>query len=94
MDLLFVADPLESFKIYKDTTFVMMREAQARGHTLSVCEPQLRHEPGRDSVCDGITRFCVAQRVAQRQRLRFGVSDCVAVYLPPQRDGLCLCFGV
>jgi len=40
MDLLFVADPLESFKIYKDTTFVMMREAQARGHTLSVCEPQ------------------------------------------------------
>ena len=40
MDLLFVADPLESFKIYKDTTFVMMREVQARGHTISVCEPQ------------------------------------------------------
>ena len=39
MHLLFVADPIESFKIYKDTTFAMMREAQRRGHTLSVCEP-------------------------------------------------------
>ena len=38
MNILFVADPLESFKIYKDTTFVMMREAQKRGHTLSACE--------------------------------------------------------
>jgi glutathione synthase len=40
MKLLFVADPLESFKIYKDTTFVMMREAQQRGHSISACEPK------------------------------------------------------
>ena len=40
MHILFIADPLESFKIYKDTTFSMMREAQRRGHTLSVCEPK------------------------------------------------------
>jgi glutathione synthase len=40
MNLLFIADPLESFKIYKDSTFAMMREAQARGHLLSVCGPQ------------------------------------------------------
>jgi len=40
MKLLFIADPLPSFKIYKDTTFAMMREAQRRGHTLAVCEPQ------------------------------------------------------
>ncbi len=40
MHILFVADPLSSFKIYKDTTFAMMREAQRRGHTLSVCEPK------------------------------------------------------
>jgi len=40
MHLLFIADPLESFKIYKDSTFAMMREAQARGHLLSVCGPQ------------------------------------------------------
>jgi len=40
MNLLFVADPLESFKTYKDTTFAMMREAQKRGHHLSACEPR------------------------------------------------------
>jgi glutathione synthase len=39
MQILFVADPLESFKIYKDTTFSMMREAQRRGHRISACEP-------------------------------------------------------
>ena len=38
MHILFVADPLESFKIYKDTTFAMMRELQKRGHQLSACE--------------------------------------------------------
>ena len=38
MNLLFVADPLSSFKIYKDTTFAMMREAQRCGHAISVCE--------------------------------------------------------
>ncbi|MCW5236583.1 glutathione synthase [Verminephrobacter eiseniae] len=40
MELLFIADPLHSFKIYKDTTFAMMREAHRRGHTLTVSEPQ------------------------------------------------------
>ena len=40
MKLLFVCDPLDAFKIYKDTTFAMMREAAARGHTLHVCLPQ------------------------------------------------------
>ncbi|MDO9283812.1 MAG: glutathione synthase [Aquabacterium sp.] len=39
MKLLFVADPLESFKIYKDTTFSMMREAARRGHQLWACTP-------------------------------------------------------
>lgn len=40
MDILFVADPLESFKIYKETTFAMMREAQRCGHTIAACEPR------------------------------------------------------
>jgi glutathione synthase len=40
MRLLFVADPLEAFKTYKDTTFAMMRAAAARGHELYACEPQ------------------------------------------------------
>jgi glutathione synthase len=40
MHLLFIADPIEHFKIYKDTTFSMMREARRRGPTISVCEPR------------------------------------------------------
>jgi glutathione synthase len=40
MNLLFVADPLASFKIYKDSTFAMMAEAERRGHALWACEPQ------------------------------------------------------
>jgi len=38
MQILFIADPLESFKIYKDTTFSMMREAQKRGHQIVACQ--------------------------------------------------------
>ena len=34
MKLAFVVDPLDGFKIHKDTTFAIMREAAARGHTL------------------------------------------------------------
>lgn len=40
MKLLFVADPLDTFKTYKDSTFAMMREAARRGHALIACEPQ------------------------------------------------------
>ncbi|MFN3913992.1 MAG: glutathione synthase [Aquabacterium sp.] len=40
MKLLFVADPLDTFKTYKDSTFAMMREAAARGHELWACEPR------------------------------------------------------
>ena len=41
MHFLVVADPLESFKIAKDSTFAMLREAQQRGHRLSACTPQV-----------------------------------------------------
>ena len=34
MKIAFIADPLDTFQIYKDTTFAMMREAAARGHAL------------------------------------------------------------
>ena len=43
MKLLFVADPLETFKTYKDSSFAMMREAARRGHTLAACEPRHLH---------------------------------------------------
>jgi glutathione synthase len=39
MNILFVADPLATFKPHKDSTYAMMREAQARGHGLFACEP-------------------------------------------------------
>jgi len=34
MKILFIADPLDSFKIYKDSTYAMMVEAAKRGHEL------------------------------------------------------------
>jgi glutathione synthase len=34
MKLVFIADPLDSFKIYKDSTYAMMVEAAKRGHEL------------------------------------------------------------
>ncbi len=47
MHILFVADPLETFKIYKDSTFAIMREAARRGHRISHCGPQdLRWQQG------------------------------------------------
>lgn len=41
MKLLFIVDPLDSLKTYKDTSLAMMREAAARGHTLYIC---LQHD--------------------------------------------------
>ena len=43
MRLLFVADPLDEFKTYKDTTFAMMTEAAGRGHLLHACLQQDLH---------------------------------------------------
>ena len=57
MDLLFVADPLETFKPYKDSTFAMMREAVRRGHRLMACEPKdLRWQKGAAGV-EPVTAF-------------------------------------
>jgi len=38
MDFLFIADPLESFKVSKDSTLAMMRAAQTAGHQLWFAE--------------------------------------------------------
>jgi len=40
MKIAIVADPLDSFKIHKDTTFAIMREAAARGHGLFAMEQE------------------------------------------------------
>lgn len=38
MKIAFLADPLSGFKIYKDSTFAMMREADKRGHAVYAFE--------------------------------------------------------
>ena len=38
MDFLFIADPLESFKVKKDSTLAIMRAAQEAGHRLWFCQ--------------------------------------------------------
>ena len=40
MKIAFVVDPLDSFKIHKDTTFAIMREAARRRHALYVMEQE------------------------------------------------------
>ena len=78
MKLLFVADPIESFKIHKDTTFTMMREAARRGHALAVCEPrQLRWQTGqpvtaevRDIALTGDQPHWFAEQGRRTQALR------------------------
>ena len=40
MRLAFILDPLEHIKIYKDSTFAIMREAATRGHALFVMQQQ------------------------------------------------------
>ena len=72
MRLLFVADPLPSFKITKDTTFVMMREWQRRGHTVLVCEPRdLQWRTGervRTALATMRTLELLPGLIAQRRR--------------------------
>jgi glutathione synthase len=47
MNILFIVDPLASFKIKKDTSFAMMREAQKRGHSVTACEvPHIQWQRG------------------------------------------------
>jgi len=40
MKLLFILDPLDSLKTYKDTSYAMMEEAVARGHRLAAMQQQ------------------------------------------------------
>jgi len=40
MNILFILDPLDAIKTYKDTSFAMMREAAGRGHLIWCCGPE------------------------------------------------------
>ncbi|MGH8669358.1 MAG: glutathione synthase, partial [Burkholderiales bacterium] len=59
MVLLFIIDPPEELKAYKDTTVAMMRAAQARGHTVFVCEQSSLHWD-KNSVAARATRLSLA----------------------------------
>ncbi len=56
MNLLVIADPLATFKTYKDSTFAMMREAARRGHRLFAME-------AREMVLRGRTVLGLAAEV-------------------------------
>ena len=58
MDLLFIADPLESFKTSKDSTLAMMRVAQVSGHQIWFC--QSRNVLWRD---DFVVADCQSLRI-------------------------------
>ena len=47
MKFLFILDPIDSLKAYKDTSVAMMRAAQARGHLLHCCEQGDLYSKGR-----------------------------------------------
>ncbi|MBM3373223.1 MAG: glutathione synthase, partial [Betaproteobacteria bacterium] len=38
MNIAFITDPLDEFKLEKDSTYAMMREAARRGHELHVLQ--------------------------------------------------------
>ena len=93
MNLLFVADPLELFQTYKDTTFAMMREAQRRGHRIAACEPRhiswrsggLVHALVREIALTGTLDDWFAQERTQVRPLR--EFDAIVMRKDPPFDG-------
>ena len=67
MDILFIADPLSHFKIYKDTTYAMMAEAARRGHAVHTCEPKHLAWTGGD-VEANVQRFAIVGDVTDLHR--------------------------
>ncbi|MES2760495.1 MAG: glutathione synthase [Pseudomonadota bacterium] len=91
MKIAFLADPLSGFKIYKDSTFAMMREAVRRGHRIFAFEQ--RHMV----LEDGIVTADVAEialtgdpdewyRVTDQQTTRLSEFDAVIERKDPPFD--------
>src|SRR3569832_2732293 len=92
MDILFVADPLEIFKTYKDTTFSMMREAQRRGHRVSACEPSHLVWQSGERVCANVREIRLTGdeehwfRVTGERRIELAKFDAVIMRKDPPFD--------
>lgn len=93
LPLLFVADPLASFKPYKDSTFAMMREAARRGHAIWACEvPHLLWQRGGRVVAQGARRIRLTGResdwfaVEQTQDLELADAGAVLMRKDPPFD--------
>ena len=93
MSLLFVADPLESFRTYKDSTFAMMREAARRGHELWACEAKhLGWQRGARVTAHGARRISLRSdahdwfAVEQTQDLALADAGAVLMRTDPPFD--------
>ena len=58
MNLLFVADPVETFNQKKDSTLAMMREATRRGFGVWACEPRHLQWTGGGAHAGGVRARC------------------------------------
>jgi glutathione synthase len=87
---LFILDPLESLKAYKDTSVAMMRAAQARGHQVSFCEQSDLYSKGR--VYANAGRISLADndedwyRAHHRQETALAAFDAVLMRKDPPFD--------
>jgi glutathione synthase len=87
---LFILDPLDSLKAYKDTSVAMMRSAQARGHEVSYCEQHDLQSKGK--VCANAARLSLADndedwvREHQKESAPLSAFDAVLMRKDPPFD--------
>jgi glutathione synthase len=91
MKIAFLADPLSGFKIYKDSTFAMMREAVRRGHRIFAFEQ--RHMALEDGIVTAdVTEITLTgepdewYRLGARQTTRLSEFDAVLERKDPPFD--------
>ncbi len=90
MKFLFILDPLDSLKAYKDTSIAMMRAAQARGHEVWACEQGDLQSKGKVSANAG--RLSLADndedwvRAHQKESAPLSAFDAVLMRKDPPFD--------
>ena len=90
MKFLFILDPLDSLKAYKDTSVAMMRAAQLRGHELHCCEQGDLY--AKSGIFANAARLSLADndedwyRVHAKQSARLAEFDAVLMRKDPPFD--------